>query len=173
MFCTNNVLVVPQGENKYTFVEECKFPQSVTILVKGPNKHTVTQIKDAIRDGLRAINNAIDDGELSDVLKVCSSYVSQDIFVKSLVVGWTAGVHSWKEWGFFSFVITARLAQTPTQKITHYPVFDSFEENNVLYHFIYHMVAESMGVHKIVVSKQKPDKLHAFLVIIRLPPAAI
>uniref|UniRef100_A0A1L8EE95 Putative chaperonin complex component tcp-1 zeta subunit cct6 n=1 Tax=Haematobia irritans TaxID=7368 RepID=A0A1L8EE95_HAEIR len=49
------------GENKYTFVEECKNPQSVTILIKGPNKHTIVQIKDAIRDGLRAINNAIND----------------------------------------------------------------------------------------------------------------
>ncbi|KAF7264082.1 hypothetical protein GWI33_000669 [Rhynchophorus ferrugineus] len=49
------------GENKYTFVEQCKNPQSVTILMKGPNKHTLQQIKDAIRDGLRAINNAIED----------------------------------------------------------------------------------------------------------------
>lgn len=49
------------GENKYTFVEECKFPQSVTILMKGPNKHSLLQTKDAIRDGLRAIKNAIDD----------------------------------------------------------------------------------------------------------------
>lgn len=49
------------GENKYTFVEECKVPQSVTILMKGPNKHTITQIKDAVRDGLRAVNNAIED----------------------------------------------------------------------------------------------------------------
>ncbi|CAD7086868.1 unnamed protein product [Hermetia illucens] len=49
------------GETKYTFVEQCKNPQSVTILMKGPNKHTLAQIKDAIRDGLRAINNAIED----------------------------------------------------------------------------------------------------------------
>lgn len=49
------------GENKFTFVENCKNPQSVTILIKGPNKHTVLQIKDAVRDGLRAINNAIED----------------------------------------------------------------------------------------------------------------
>lgn len=49
------------GENKFTYVEDCKIPQSVTILMKGPNKHTLIQIKDAIRDGLRAINNAIDD----------------------------------------------------------------------------------------------------------------
>lgn len=49
------------GENKYTFVEDCKHPQSVSILIKGPNKHTLTQIKDAVRDGLRSINNAIED----------------------------------------------------------------------------------------------------------------
>ncbi|XP_044261503.1 T-complex protein 1 subunit zeta [Tribolium madens] len=52
------------GENKFTFVEECKIPQSVTILIKGPNKHTLAQIKDAVRDGLRAINNAIEDKSL-------------------------------------------------------------------------------------------------------------
>uniref|UniRef100_A0A646QE49 Tcomplex1z n=1 Tax=Hemiscolopendra marginata TaxID=943146 RepID=A0A646QE49_9MYRI len=50
------------GETKYTFIEECRNPQSVTILMKGPNKYTLNQIKDAIHDGLRAIKNAIDDG---------------------------------------------------------------------------------------------------------------
>lgn len=49
------------GEDKFTFVEQCKHPQSVTILIKGANKHTLLQVKDAIRDGLRAINNAIED----------------------------------------------------------------------------------------------------------------
>jgi len=52
------------GEEKFTFVEECKNPHSVTILIKGPNKYTLTQIKDAVRDGLRAIKNAIDDKAL-------------------------------------------------------------------------------------------------------------
>lgn len=50
------------GEEKFTFVEQCDNPRSVTLLVKGPNKHTLTQIKDAIRDGLRAVKNAIEDG---------------------------------------------------------------------------------------------------------------
>jgi T-complex protein 1 subunit zeta len=56
-----------QGEDKYTFVEECKNPQSVTVLIKGPNKHTLTQIKDAIHDGLRAVKNAIEDGNWLDL----------------------------------------------------------------------------------------------------------
>lgn len=49
------------GEEKYTFIEDCKHPQSVTLLMRGPNKHTLTQIKDAINDGLRAIKNTLDD----------------------------------------------------------------------------------------------------------------
>lgn len=49
------------GENKYTFVEDVANPLSVTLLVKGPNAHTITQIKDAIHDGLRAVKNALED----------------------------------------------------------------------------------------------------------------
>ncbi|KAF6776996.1 hypothetical protein AHF37_03335 [Paragonimus kellicotti] len=49
------------GEEKFTFIEECKNPRSVTLLMKGPNKHTLTQIKDAINDGLRAARNALED----------------------------------------------------------------------------------------------------------------
>ena len=33
----------------------------MTLLLKGPNKHTLTQIKDAIHDGLRAVKNGIED----------------------------------------------------------------------------------------------------------------
>uniref|UniRef100_A0A8C5C2D9 T-complex protein 1 subunit zeta n=1 Tax=Gadus morhua TaxID=8049 RepID=A0A8C5C2D9_GADMO len=56
------VVINQKGEEKYTFVEKCGNPRSVTLLVKGPNKHTLTQIKDAVRDGLRAVKNAIEDG---------------------------------------------------------------------------------------------------------------
>ncbi|XP_069470979.1 T-complex protein 1 subunit zeta [Ambystoma mexicanum] len=50
------------GEEKFTYIEKCDDPRSVTLLIKGPNKHTLEQIKDAIRDGLRAVKNAIEDG---------------------------------------------------------------------------------------------------------------
>jgi T-complex protein 1 subunit zeta len=49
------------GEEKYTYVEDVKSPKSVTLVVKGPNTHTISQIQDAIRDGLRAVKNAIED----------------------------------------------------------------------------------------------------------------
>jgi len=50
------------GEEKFTFVEEVNNPFSCTILIKGPNKHTIEQINDAVRDGLRAVKNTIEDG---------------------------------------------------------------------------------------------------------------
>jgi chaperonin GroEL (HSP60 family) len=46
---------------RYFFVEDCKNPHSCTILIKGPNEHTIAQLKDAVRDGMRAVLNAIED----------------------------------------------------------------------------------------------------------------
>ena len=37
----------------------------LTYYFSGPNKHTLTQINDAVHDGLRAVKNAIEDGEKS------------------------------------------------------------------------------------------------------------
>lgn len=49
------------GEDKFTFVEECQDPRSVTVLIRGPNKHSIVQMKAALRDGLRAVVNAVED----------------------------------------------------------------------------------------------------------------
>lgn len=77
------------GEEKYTFIENVKNPRSCTILIKGwlllnynndlfpifwfggeltvksispgPNDHTIAQIKDAVRDGLRSVKNTVED----------------------------------------------------------------------------------------------------------------
>lgn len=52
------------GEEKYTFVEEVREPKSVTLLIKGPNAYIMTQINDALRDGLRSVKNALEDNSL-------------------------------------------------------------------------------------------------------------
>jgi T-complex protein 1 subunit zeta len=52
------------GEDKFTFVEGARLGKSCTILIRGPNKHTIEQIKDATRDGLRSIKGAMDDKTL-------------------------------------------------------------------------------------------------------------
>jgi T-complex protein 1 subunit zeta len=49
------------GEEKYTFIEGVENPFSCTILVKGPNDYTIAQTREAIRDGLRAVKNTIED----------------------------------------------------------------------------------------------------------------
>lgn len=48
-------------EEKYTFIEGVKNPHSCTILCKGPNEHSINQMKDAIKDGLRSVQNTIED----------------------------------------------------------------------------------------------------------------
>ena len=52
------------GEETYTFVEGVKNPFSCTILVKGAHKHVIAQIQEAVRDGTRAVANALMDGTL-------------------------------------------------------------------------------------------------------------
>jgi T-complex protein 1 subunit zeta len=52
------------GDDKFTFVEDAREGKSCTILIRGPNKHTIDQIKDATRDGLRAVKAALEDMSL-------------------------------------------------------------------------------------------------------------
>jgi len=49
------------GDDKFTFVEVMDNPRSCTILIKGPNDHSIAQIKDAVRDGLHAVKNTLED----------------------------------------------------------------------------------------------------------------
>lgn len=76
------------GEEKYTFVEEVKNPKSVTLLIKGPNAHTITQIKDAVRDGLRSILNMIVDKSVvpgAGAFQVaCAAHLNSEAFRKTI-----------------------------------------------------------------------------------------
>ena len=52
------------GDDRFTFVEQVREAKSCTILIRGPNKHTIDQIQDATRDGLRACLGALTDKTL-------------------------------------------------------------------------------------------------------------
>ena len=64
--------------------EEIKDPNSVTLLIKGPNAHTITQITDAVRDGLRSVYNMIVDQSVvpgAGAFQVaCAARLSSDAF---------------------------------------------------------------------------------------------
>merc|ERR1719343_1328931 len=51
-------------DEKYTFIEGVKHPNSCTILVQGSTDHAIAQMKDAIKDGLRAVQNTVEDEAL-------------------------------------------------------------------------------------------------------------
>ncbi|KAI9670270.1 MAG: T-complex protein 1 subunit zeta [Alyxoria varia] len=89
------------GEEKYTFVEEVKQPKSVTILIKGPNSHTIAQIKDAVRDGLRSILNMIVDKSVvpgAGAFQIaCAAHLNSDQFRKSVKGKTQYGVDAFRD----------------------------------------------------------------------------
>jgi thermosome len=52
------------GDEKMVFVEGCKNPRSVTILVRGGTEHVVDEIARGIEDGIRVVACAIEDGKV-------------------------------------------------------------------------------------------------------------
>ena len=74
------------GEENYTFIDEVKNPKSCTLLLKGPNKHTIDQIKDAVRDGLRAVAGVLEDGKVvpgGGAFEVAAAAELVDTFTKT------------------------------------------------------------------------------------------
>ncbi|KAK0661691.1 chaperonin Cpn60/TCP-1 family [Cercophora samala] len=76
------------GEEKYTFIEDVKDPKSVTLLIKGPNQHTIAQVSDAVRDGLRSVYNMIVDKSVvpgAGAFQVaCAMHLKSDAFKKTV-----------------------------------------------------------------------------------------
>jgi T-complex protein 1 subunit zeta len=48
-------------DDKFTFIEGVKNPHSCTILIQGSTEHSIAQMKDALKDGLRAVQNTVED----------------------------------------------------------------------------------------------------------------
>merc|ERR1712060_238813 len=51
-------------DDKYTFIEGVKHPNSCSILIQGSTDHGIAQMKDAINDGMRSVQNTIEDEAL-------------------------------------------------------------------------------------------------------------
>ncbi len=60
----------------------------MTLLIKGPNTHTIAQITDAVRDGLRSVYNMIVDGSVvpgAGAFQIaCAAHLSSDGFQRQV-----------------------------------------------------------------------------------------
>ena len=68
--------------------EDVKDPKSVTLLIKGPNAHTIMQITDAVRDGLRSVYNMIIDKSVvpgAGAFQIaCAAHLSSENFKRQV-----------------------------------------------------------------------------------------
>ncbi|KAL4531693.1 hypothetical protein Ndes2437A_g09008 [Nannochloris sp. 'desiccata'] len=88
------------GEDKFTFVEDVQNPHSCTILVKGPNDYTIGQIKDAVRDGLRAVKNALEDATVvpgAGAFEIAAAHHLKTVTVKTVSGRAKLGVEAFAE----------------------------------------------------------------------------
>ena len=91
---------VSLGDDKFTFVEECKHAKSCTLLLYGPNGHIIDQIKDAVRDGLRAVKNAIEDGAVvpgGGAFEIAASMHLRDVVARATKGRPKLGVEAYAE----------------------------------------------------------------------------
>ena len=80
---------VTLGEDKFTFVEDCANAKSCTLLLQGPNSHSISQTKDAVKDGLRALKNALED---KSVVPGAGAFeIATSLYLKNKVLPSTKG----------------------------------------------------------------------------------
>lgn len=77
------------GEDKYTFIEDCgSISSACTMLLQGPNQLTTEQMKDAVKDGLRAVKNTVEDNAVvpgGGAFEIAASiYLTETILPKTI-----------------------------------------------------------------------------------------
>jgi T-complex protein 1 subunit zeta len=94
---------VSYGEEKWTYVEDCPFATSGTLLLQGPNALTLGQLKDGVKDGLRAVKNAIEDQAVipgAGAFELAASIHLRDVFIPnntSISAKTTLGIRAFSE----------------------------------------------------------------------------
>jgi thermosome len=53
------------GDDKMTFVTECKNPKAVSILIRGGTEHVVDELERALHDALSVVKAALEDGKMT------------------------------------------------------------------------------------------------------------
>jgi len=53
------------GDDKMTFITQCKNPKAVSILIRGTTEHVVDELERALHDALSVVSVAIEDGKMT------------------------------------------------------------------------------------------------------------
>ncbi len=53
------------GDDKMTFITQCKNPKAVSILIRGTTEHVVDELERALHDALSVVSLAIEDGKMT------------------------------------------------------------------------------------------------------------
>jgi thermosome len=60
-----NVEEIKIGDDKMTFVTDCKNPKAVSILIRGTTEHVVDELERGLHDALSVVKVAIEDGKMT------------------------------------------------------------------------------------------------------------
>jgi len=60
-----NVEEIKTGDDKMTFVTDCKNPKAVSILIRGSTEHVVDELERGIHDALSVVKVALEDGKMT------------------------------------------------------------------------------------------------------------
>jgi len=52
------------GDDRMTFITGCKYPKSVSILIRGGTQHTIDEVDRALHDALKVVGVTLEDGTL-------------------------------------------------------------------------------------------------------------
>ncbi len=53
------------GEDKLTFIKECKNPKAISILLRGGTEHVVDELERALHDALSVVKSAVEEGKMT------------------------------------------------------------------------------------------------------------
>jgi len=60
-----NVEEIKIGEDKMTFITDCKNPKAVSILIRGSTEHVVDELERGLHDALSVVKVALEDGKMT------------------------------------------------------------------------------------------------------------
>ncbi len=75
------------GEDKMTFVTECKNPKAVSLMIRGTTEHVVDELERGIHDALSVVKVALEDGKMTVGAGAAATEISMSLRDYATTVG--------------------------------------------------------------------------------------